>query len=87
LETEEVAIVTGIDPVGAIVRVKELVAVCFVGDVESVAFAVKLNEPDAVGVPEITPEEAASDNPGGRLPELKLQEYGAVPPEAASNAW
>jgi hypothetical protein len=41
--------------------------------------------PDCMGVPEITPDEAESDSPDGKLPEIRLQEYGAVPPEAASD--
>ena len=51
---------------------------------ESVTFAVKLNEPEAVGVPEIVP---AVDRvkPPGNAPELIVQVYGLVPPEAASN--
>lgn len=76
--------VTGVDPAGAIARVKDLAAVCCVGAVESATFAVKLNVPDAVGVPEMTPLFAPRTNPVGKLPELRLQEYGAVPPEASS---
>ena len=41
------------------VRLKAFVAVCAEGKVESVTLAVKLNEPDAVGVPEIVPVAAA----------------------------
>jgi hypothetical protein len=42
--------------------------------------------PDCVGLPEITPDEAESESPDGKVPELRLQEYGVVPPEAASDA-
>ena len=58
-------------------------AVCAVGVVESVTFTVKLNEPDAVGVPEMVPPED-SVRPVGKAPELRLQLYGAVPPLATS---
>ncbi len=68
----------------ATVRVSAFVAVCAVGVVESVTFAVKLNEPDAVGVPEIVPLDADSVRPAGNAPALMLQLYGVVPPVAAS---
>ena len=61
----------------------DCVAVCAVGAVESVTFAVKLNVPAAVGVPEIVPLAAASVRPAGNAPELMLQLYGVVPPLAA----
>jgi hypothetical protein len=51
--------------------------------VESVTLTVKVDEPDAVGVPEIVPE-ADKVNPAGNDPELTLHVYGAVPPVAAS---
>jgi hypothetical protein len=56
----------------AIVNENALVAVWAVGVVESVTFAVKLNEPDAVGVPEMAP---AVDrvNPAGSAPTLTVQ--------------
>jgi len=38
----------------------------------------------ALGVPEITPVLAFSDNPGGRAPAVIAYVYGAVPPVAAS---
>ena len=47
-------------------------AVCAVGVVESVIFAVKLKEPEAVGVPEMVPAEDRV-RPGGKAPELMLQ--------------
>ena len=49
------------------------VAVCAVGAVESVTFAVKLNDPAVVGVPEIVPLAAASVRPAGNAPELMFQ--------------
>ena len=39
--------------------------------------------PEAVGVPEITPDEAIV-KPAGRAPEVMDQEYGEVPPAARS---
>jgi len=73
LGIEELVIVTGPDLAAAIVTLKDFVAVCFVGHVESVTFTMKLNEPDAVGVPKIAPDEAVRDNPSGNLSELRLQ--------------
>ena len=67
----------------ATVRVNDLLAVCAVGFVESVTLAVKLKEPDAVGVPEIVPADD-SVRPPGNAPALRLQLYGGVPPLAAS---
>ena len=69
--TEPVEIVTGVTA-PAIVTLNDLVAVCAVGVVESVTFAVNVNEPDAVGVPEIVPP-VESVNPPGRAPELRVQ--------------
>ena len=60
--------------------VSDCVAVCAV---ESVTFAVKLNDPAVVGVPEITPVDAVRLNPAGSVPELMLQLYGVVPPLAS----
>jgi hypothetical protein len=40
--------------------------------------------PAAVGVPEITPVDAAKLNPAGNVPALTLQLYGVVPPLACS---
>jgi hypothetical protein len=50
----------------------------------SVAFAVKLAVPVAVGVPEMTPDADASVSPAGRLPAVIDQAYGVVPPPACS---
>ena len=66
----------------AIVMLNDCVAVCAVGEVESVTLAVKLKEPAVVGVPEIVPA-AESDRPAGKAPEVMLQLYGVVPPLAA----
>ena len=49
----------------------------------SASFAVKLDVPEAEGVPLMTPPEVR-DNPVGRLPELSDHVKGAVPPVAAS---
>jgi hypothetical protein len=46
---------------------------------------VKLNVPEAVGVPAIDPAED-NVNPVGNAPELMLQVYGVVPPLAAKLA-
>jgi hypothetical protein len=67
----------------ATVMLNDFVAVCAVDAVESVTFAVKLNDPAVVGVPEIVPVAAASVRPAGSVPELMLQLYGVVPPLAA----
>jgi hypothetical protein len=70
-ETEAVVICTGI---GAVPTVSEnvFVADC-AGVAESVTFAMKLNVPVAVGVPEIVPVAADSVKPAGSAPELRLQ--------------
>jgi hypothetical protein len=62
----------------------DCVAVCAVGAVESVAFAVKLNDPAVVAVPEIVPLVVASVRPAGNAPALMLQLYGVVPPLACN---
>src|SRR5271167_1235941 len=80
--TEPVVIVTG-ETAAATVMVSDSVAVCAVGVVESVAFAVNVNEPDTVGVPESVPVDAARLMPAGKAPELMLQLNGVVPPLAA----
>jgi len=48
----------------------------------SAAFTVKLEVPDAVGVPVIAPPEL-KESPVGRLPELSVQVSEPVPPVAA----
>jgi hypothetical protein len=80
--TKVVVICTGVTA-AATVSVNDFVEVCAVGVVESVTFAVKLNDPEAVGVPEIVPV-AERVRPPGKAPELMLQVYGVVPPLAAS---
>src|ERR1700690_20267 len=68
-------------PLGAlIVRLKVRVAL---EDAASVTLAIKLKLPPAVGVPEMAPE-LENDNPDGRVPDTKDQEYGVVPPLAES---
>ena len=49
----------------------------------SATFAVKLEVPDAVGVPVIAPDEAVRDSPAGRDPEEIDHVRGDVPPLAA----
>ena len=55
-------------------------------DCESVTCTVKLEVPDVVGVPVIAPVLALRLSPAGRLPVVRLQVYGAMPPFAASVA-
>ena len=45
----------------------------------SVTVAVKVNDPEAVGVPASTPA-ADSDIPPGSAPAVRFHETGAVPP-------
>ena len=54
-------------------------------DAPSVTFAVKLNVPAAVGVPDSTPP-VDSVNPPGTLPALTVHVYGVVPPLACSTS-
>ena len=51
---------------------------------ESVTVTVKLYAPLVVGVPEITPVDAAIERPLGNWPADTVQRYGAVPPVALS---
>ena len=67
------------------VKVRLLVAVC-AGELESWTSIVMVKDPDAVGVPEITPDELFSVNPAGSDPLLMLHVYGVVPPLACSVA-
>jgi hypothetical protein len=76
-------VICSVGAAAEIVSENAFVAVWAVGVVESVTFAVTVNEPDAVGVPAIVPE-ADKVMPAGRAPELMLQLYGVVPPDAAS---
>jgi hypothetical protein len=66
---------------GAITIDREADFVC-AGLPASVAVAVRLNVPEAVGVPEMIPVDAAKLSPAGRLPALIDQAYGDVPPFA-----
>jgi hypothetical protein len=61
-----------------------IVALCAVGELESVTLAVKLKVPAALGVPEICPVEALRLKPVGNDPALTLHVFGLVPPLAAS---
>ena len=83
--SELVATLTGVT-FEATVMLNAFVAVCAVGVVASVTFTVKLNVPEAVGVPEIAPLEAVKLNPPGNEPALMLQLYGVVPPLATNVA-
>ena len=56
-------------------------------EAESVTFAVKVEVPWVVGVPEIAPVEAFNESPAGSDdPVARLQVRGAVPPLAASGS-
>jgi hypothetical protein len=48
----------------------------------SLTVAVKLEVPDAVGLPEMIPLVAARVSPAGRLPDLIDHVYAGVPPVA-----
>jgi hypothetical protein len=47
---------------------------------ESETCTVKLNWPEAVGVPLMTPVVPDNANPGGNAPDTTVKLYGAVPP-------
>jgi hypothetical protein len=72
--------------VAAIVNVKLLLAVWWVGLVESVTWNVGEKLPDAVGVPLNAPVDAFNVTPAGKLPLVIDHVYGVVPPVAASVA-
>jgi hypothetical protein len=59
---------------------------CSAGEVESVTCTVKLDWPEAVGVPLITPLVLDNDNPDGNAPEITLKLYGVAPPVAVKVA-
>src|SRR5258708_14151480 len=61
-------------------------ALCAVWPAASLTCAVKVNEPETLGVPVILPEEAPTVRPEGSDPEAILQLYGAVPPVPVSVA-
>ncbi len=61
-------------------------ALCAVWPAASLTCAVKVNEPETLGVPVILPEEAPTVRPEGSDPEAMLQLYGAVPPVPVSVA-
>jgi hypothetical protein len=62
--------------------VRDWVWVCGVG-LESRAATVKVKVPCAAGLPEITPLLGCIVRPEGSEPDVKLQEYGGVPPLAS----
>jgi hypothetical protein len=74
---EKVLIISG----SAIISVSTRLAVVLFA---SVTWTVKLDVPAVVGVPEITPVEAARLNPAGRLPVVINHVYGVWPPVAVS---
>ncbi|MGD0922781.1 MAG: hypothetical protein ABSA70_13590 [Terriglobia bacterium] len=56
------------------------------GDPESVTCTVNVQLPVLVGVPEITPVDELSDNPGGSVPLMTLQVSVPAPPLACNVA-
>jgi hypothetical protein len=72
VRAEEVSVVALAIGAAATVNEKDATAVTGVLS-ESATWMAKVKGPAAAGVPEMTPVEAASDNPGGRLPETTLQ--------------
>jgi hypothetical protein len=76
--------VAGVAPIVGQTIVNEIVALP-VQLFESVILTVKLNDPAAIGVPEIAPV-AASERPlGSDDPMASANEYGAVPPVPVSD--
>ena len=69
---------------GETVTVNVLVALSL-GDDESATSRVNLEEPVVVGVPESLPL-VLKFKPAGKIPKETRQEYGAVPPDAATVA-
>jgi hypothetical protein len=69
--------------VAAMLTLKARVACC--AD-ESATPTVKENVPAVVGMPARAPVDELRAKPGGREPEARLQEYGAVPPVAVRAA-
>ena len=61
--------------------VSDCVAVCS-GELLSVTSTVKLNAPDAFGVPVIAPVDVFRLRPAGSVPELMEKLKGAAPPTA-----
>src|SRR5689334_9985578 len=58
---------------------------CATGDSESIAVTVKLTDPAAVGVPEITPP-TESDSPAGSDPDVTDHVSAPIPPIVLSAA-
>jgi hypothetical protein len=55
-----------------------------VGIVESATFKLKVEAPEAVGVPEMVPVEEFKLSPAGNLPTLIDHVYGIAPPLAVT---
>ncbi len=69
LGSEAVVILIGV-AAAATAMLKDFVAVCLVGAVESVTLTVNVNVPEAVGVPLTCPVAVFRFSPAGRTPEL-----------------
>ena len=67
----------------AIVMVKDCCAVCC-GECESMTPMVKVDSPEAEGVPEIVPVVPLKLKPVGNVPDITEKEYGVVPPETGT---
>ena len=74
--TNELEVVVTLSEATEMVMLRLAVAFAWVGVSESVTVTVKLSVPTnvPVGVPEITPVEAFSDKPEGRLPVVTVHE-------------
>ena len=72
LASEVVRTLSGV-PMAVTVMLRAWVATSAFGLVESVTCIVKLKTPEEVGVPEITPVDAAKLKPAGNDPTLILQ--------------
>ena len=70
------------DSTEAMVKVKGWLAVCIVGEVESVTCTVKLSVTAAAGVPLMFPVAESKSNPDGKLPAVILHMSGGAPPVA-----
>ena len=81
----ELVVIVSVAVADATLSVRALVAVDGVV-AESLTEAVKLNEPLAVGVPEIAPVPALRLTPAGNAPAEIDHVYGVTPPLACSAA-
>ena len=76
------SVVATIESEVGLTRIAAVVDLVCTGLLLSVTVAVKVEDPLAVGVPDMAPVDDARVSPVGSLPELIDQVYGAVPPVA-----